>query len=1110
MNQARLKYLVSVLLVMTAIAYAQDLDKSKQKQAEPLNSHYTLWNINNQSGWIRNDGNSGSSPHSNSRGTTYPRQTARVVYQDGLIWAGVVRDNDPSKPALRAGGQNYRPGTTSGYISTPGPNPVPSGNSLRIFRVRRDYNELTTNSADIILDAAELFDVDTSQVTEQQAQSVLDQYALDWQEWPANLGAPFYDNNGNGTYESAVDEPGLADADQVLWFVAHDLDSLVTTSLYGSPPIGLEVQTTLWGYKGESGALGEMTFQRFRMVNKSGYPVDSMFVSRWVDVDLGNFAEDLVACDSVLGLGYVYNGFPEDEEYAAFGLAPAAFGYAVLQGPVIESPGDSATVNFNRIPGYRNLSMTSFGVLNMGSSTHDPGPFGDYEATEEWYTFMQGYLFPGFRWRVGSGPNRNQETSFPVHGDPVTNSGDIDGQGDNLAPSDRRLYLASGPFFMQPGDTQEVIYALVGGIGVNRFESITNLRKNRAVAEGLQKALFQNIPGSVKFTSETIYNSTQVNEVRFRAENQDASAMDLLLKSGNGFPITTLPLFDDGQHNDGVAGDGIWGNSWFTTPSPSAVSADLNVSYQQGFDFLWEDIDQSITTSGPVRISQALIGSDNTNQDGVANPGENIRFTLEVENQSAFNYSTVRINQVKVLQPSQISELTVVNNEPVIPSLPGNSTYFTPYNPSESYFSLTIDQGVQPGDSVQLVYQLTSFKNNTWTDTVSIVVAALPNEPLDFLMTKTNGNTEGALGYRIYDAAALTGHTYRVSFEDSLSVDVLRYQLEDITSGTVVLNDQPYPDEFAHTSPAIDGFLITRGTTLPEDDVSHWQWRGGERWLTGVNFGGRSFEGGVDLGSNVFGSSLQENDFKEVKIVFDSTLATNANVFRRDMGYSHAGLGTFPGEAYDIEDPANPRRLNIIFVEDATWGNADLMWNPDTFALGGREFLLIMDSDYNEVDGGGYTEDAIIFGGTPTQWVLWAETREGFTAFQSPASLSLFIYRGIEPGASYEFTPDYPTAIGDETNKPLTFELLQNYPNPFNPETTIKFQIPSAQKVTLQIFNVLGQRVTILVDNKLSAGSYQMRWDGRSQSGNSVSSGVYFYRIEAGDFIKTRKMLLVR
>jgi len=97
---------------------------------------------------------------------------------------------------------------------------------------------------------------------------------------------------------------------------------------------------------------------------------------------------------------------------------------------------------------------------------------------------------------------------------------------------------------------------------------------------------------------------------------------------------------------------------------------------------------------------------------------------------------------------------------------------------------------------------------------------------------------------------------------------------------------------------------------------------------------------------------------------------------------------------------------------------------------------------------------------------------------------------------------------------PKGFELLQNYPNPFNSSTTIRYHLSAVSgqlsAVSLKIFNLLGQEVRTLVDKRQSAGYYQVLWNGRDNSGKDVSSGIYFYRLKAGDFVQTRKMVLLK
>jgi len=93
---------------------------------------------------------------------------------------------------------------------------------------------------------------------------------------------------------------------------------------------------------------------------------------------------------------------------------------------------------------------------------------------------------------------------------------------------------------------------------------------------------------------------------------------------------------------------------------------------------------------------------------------------------------------------------------------------------------------------------------------------------------------------------------------------------------------------------------------------------------------------------------------------------------------------------------------------------------------------------------------------------------------------------------------------------PTKFALMQNAPNPFNPTTNIAYDLPAPAHVRLEIFNVLGQRVRTLVDNNQPAGSQSVIWDGNDNSGTSVASGIYFYRISAGDFNATKKMMMLK
>jgi hypothetical protein len=93
---------------------------------------------------------------------------------------------------------------------------------------------------------------------------------------------------------------------------------------------------------------------------------------------------------------------------------------------------------------------------------------------------------------------------------------------------------------------------------------------------------------------------------------------------------------------------------------------------------------------------------------------------------------------------------------------------------------------------------------------------------------------------------------------------------------------------------------------------------------------------------------------------------------------------------------------------------------------------------------------------------------------------------------------------------PDRFRLYQNCPNPFNPTTFISYDLPRRSRVTIDVFNLLGQLVRTLVDKEESAGSYTITWDGTIARGQSATTGVYLYRFQAGDHVETKKMLLVK
>lgn len=480
--------------LITTTGSAQSLDHRLFSEQAPVAA---VLNINDFVIWTRHDGLAGRNAMTEMP-TIYPRGTAMALYQDGLIWGGYVNDN--GKADLRVGGFNYRVGTIPGAIGAPGVAEDSTNAQVRVYRIRKDYA-----TADLGQDAADFLNKPLTEITADEVARVRAQYQKDWEEWPVQKGAPFYDHNGNGLRDPGED-PGLLDADMVLWFVANDLSETRTTAFYGSKPIGLETQVTWWGYRPASLLLKNTVFMRYRLVYKgtvqstAASVIENMHVTKWVDADLGDFADDFVGCDSTSSLGFVYNSSQIDAEYRKYNMIPPAVGYVLLQGPIVPAtPDERAIFDFKERMGFKNVPMTSFIGKFSGTVYSDP-PYGTGGA--RMYNWIRGYL----PLDDVANPRRyfdhnSQPTKFLLYGDPVNKTGWIDGVWPANPPGDRRFLLNTGPFRMARGDTQEVVYALVGAPG-------TDNRGNVTIAKFFARLLHSNYPNLSSLVTVAAENIT--------------------------------------------------------------------------------------------------------------------------------------------------------------------------------------------------------------------------------------------------------------------------------------------------------------------------------------------------------------------------------------------------------------------------------------------------------------------------------------------------------------------------------------------------------------------------------------------------------------------------
>ena len=1010
MKQTMFRFLLSAILLSSVSGPAESRDLQSSSRAAKIAQEVgfegtrALLNINNMSMWFKRDGYSAGNPYTDNSGVTFPRSTDQVIYRDGLVWGGRVLDGDPQE--LRVGGSTYNQGTVPGRIIEKGVAMDRDDPRVRIYRVRHDYR-----TADLRLDAAEMLNIGLSEVTDEQVTQLRAQYERDWQEWPAAWGAPYYDYDGDGQYNPDVDEPGVATADQVAWYVVNDLDVGATQALYGARPIGIEQQVLLWGYA-RSDALGDVIFRKHTLIYKGHADapddarIEDMYIAQWADPDVGDFGDDFVGSDVELSLGYAYNADNSDSHYDVFGMAPPAAGYDFLQGPVVpvltlDEEGNQilderaeAIFNFQRIRGYRNLPMTAFVYFAAGSAIDDPG-LGEYNGTLEWYNLLRGFEpQPDIdNPQPYIDPLTGKETKFTMNGDPTLGSGWNDGVP--LPAGDRRMVLATGPFQMALRDTQEVVVALLGGSGSDRLRSVSQLKFNDQLVQDVYDNLFD-LPGPPAApkvrTAEldrTILLDWGWEQGGIQATEQTGSAPGFEFEGYNLYQFPTAePTLDRGKRLatydvvNGVTvilGKELDDESGVILNLPRQFGRDTGLSRYA--KITWDGLGDQPLVNG--REYFFAVTAYNRNKSGGA-----VVTTLESE-------------------PQIIS---------VVPQAPPPGTRYP----------------VESGQSAQADH--------------------------------VKGDSDGSVQFTMVDPTRATGDDYSVIFGQNAEGETT-WKLTKGRTGTLLLADQTDQSGAGH-------YLGDEGIEVrvsgPPNGMKDWD--SVERWWTwsgaGV-WGTEGFNGAItgDPDSYWFApTSLSPADLKTVEIRFTGVNeaegedqykpldVNNENVswayrYLRGAGndipasgelttsavpydftpyvINTEGPGLYPFQdrvpialsAWDIEsDP--PRRLEVAFLENlAPGGLVNGAYGPawygtiDNVASSGpREWLFVFDLDYTDpnqnentqllLENGLIPDDPVL----PFMWIVFADRRQEDFFPQDGATFTLIANHVNSPDDLFTFT----------------------------------------------------------------------------------------------------------
>ena len=1049
---------------------------------------YGLINIGNMEYWVKEDGTSCHTAEGGSGGI-YPRSTAGAIYLDGILVGGYQNGN------LKVSGQIYRTGTVKGYI---GANGVAT-DGVRMYRIRKDW--ATLSPAMIRQETAEYFEIPIGSVTDSDIQVVLDNYATDWAEWPTHLGAPYYDLNNNGMYEPELGEtPGTANADQVLWFVCNDGDPTTTQDLYGTDPMNIEMQMTLWGYNQPGAGLGQIVFKQVRIINKSDEDITDAYISQWSDPDLGDYGNDLVGVDTTLSLMYAYNGEVTDAQYSAFGLAPAAIGYDYFAGPIVESPGDTAIFNLQKRPGYRNLPASSFGYFSAGGTYSDPGPYGNVEAAREYYNLMRGYapiddLENPTSW-LNDPDDPASTTKFPYSGDPVTGTGFLDS-----SPGDRRMLINAGPFTLAVGDTQDVVEAIIGGLGDNQLSSITAMKFTDEVAQKLFDDLFQSVPSapaapqvSVTTTEESVVLNWGDNQTAIDATEDDTTAGYYF----EGYNVYQLPTatssLDDAVKiatfdldNDVTE---ILGNvflSEFGTVVQVPVQSGLNVGIKRYFV-----VDKDYVTGKPLYT------------------GSEYYFAV-----TAYNHNAA---------PDLIEDKALESAAAVLPitvQAPPPGTRYE--SPAGTPLVFTKASGSSDGQIAGVVVDPDKVTGENYTVGFAVSEDTTWDEPIWYLQNSSN--------VKVLDDEEQLGDLS--DYDDQLIVDGLKIKVSGPPSG---INPYRYGTAYGENS-------ATSQTYLTGWDFS------GDRWISGTDWGagtGRLF-GGLSNGFEFFGSDLVEGtDFYDVTMEWagcetcDETDTTAEMMMAKSMaegqpwskavmidraaGYVTSDtLAWVPWKAYNTETEP-PTQIKSAIVEMGPEGSRNFLWDMGWNDLqagfagnGGREYVFLLADEYGDSDDNvdysqylssgpwdGYYNNVL--------YAFWPAARGSRAYLHASFTLSIFASNVNLVGEdTWTFTA--PAKTTSEADKLADYEMINVYPNPYyanNIQESNRFDnfvtfthLPNV--ASIKIFSIDGTLVRKLDKNDTEQFH---KWDLRNSSDLPVASGPYVVYIESDDMTKSKTLKL--
>lgn len=396
-------------------------------------------------------------------------------------------------------------------------------------------------------------------------------------------------------------------------------------------------------------------------------------------------------------------------------------------------------------------------------------------------------------------------------------------------------------------------------------------------------------------------------------------------------------------------------------------------------------------------------------------------------------------------------------------SADGGRTYgqFDSFTAHPDTLAQTRRIGIGPlPNSPQAVIELILSDGNSlsWSKTFPFakITPRLPGPAV----THTAGGGVATVMIHVLTPSAITGHRYQITFEDS-SAGGKQYAVRDVDRGVDVVQHATQLDGVME-GPLFDGIrLVIRDVAVPYVNADS------TRWVKGS----ATMHVHVYVPQRVLGSTILQG----VPDPYDYRIT----LFNTIVDTSKAGFGV------------DPTPMKFMVWNLTTNTKADVAYYD---ANGNNTIGSFDEVDILEPDS---------LGKLRLSWAMLFVAEAGDTLPVPGDEFRLRTVKGVTAADVYQFTAT--VASISRSAAPQTFSLEQNFPNPFNPSTTIRYSLGRASRVTLVVFNLLGQQVATLFAGEQQAGVHEVSFDPRN-----LASGVYFYRLQAGTFVETKKLVLLR